>query len=279
MAFVAILVAGAAWLCTVVSGDSGVCSLPFSPLSGCDRPVQLFQLSSFPLAEHCDKQEILRRMCAWHMRHVRTFTLTTVQRRLPCAAQSLTLEQRRDDSAQQLPEVTRLARAASGALAAGYADGSIRLWDPATQESTAHFQGHRSGISALAFSEDGSLLASGARDTDIVVWDTVGETGLYRLTGHTDQVNAVAFMGGGSKLLSAGKDACLRAWELATQHCSQVITNDAGAHLLLSRFHCIDQTHSRGMRSTHLLAVSAMRVSYSSTAKAMRVALQVRSGA
>ena len=152
-------------------------------------------------------------------------------------------QQARDDPSQSLPQVTRLACGSTGIVAAGYSDGSIRLWDPETAECKATLHGHRNGISALALSANAELLASGARDTDIVVWDTAGESGLYRLKGHTDQVNGVAFLDGENKLLSSGKDACLRVWDLATQHCSQTITHDAGATKCSVQYTCHDDAN------------------------------------
>ena len=146
--------------------------------------------------------------------------------------QTYALEQRVDDTPHNPPDVTRLARAPVGPLlAAGHSDGSIRVWNTATRECVSTFQGHRKAVTALAFSRDGELLASGGQDTNVVVWDTLGEAGMYRLKAHTGQVNAVCFLDGHHKLLSAGKDGCLRVWSLSTQHCAQVITNEAGARM------------------------------------------------
>jgi U3 small nucleolar RNA-associated protein 12 len=65
-------------------------------------------------------------------------------------------------------------------FAVGYADGSIRLWSAATKSVLITFDGHRKGITALAFDASGTRLASGSQDTDIIIWDVLAESGLFR---------------------------------------------------------------------------------------------------
>ena len=60
--------------------------------------------------------------------------------------------------------------------------------------SSVLFRGHKSAVSALAFTEDGTVLVSGGRDTDVVVWDTLEEKGLFRLKGHRGQVTSAVFV-------------------------------------------------------------------------------------
>ena len=82
-------------------------------------------------------------------------------------------------------EVTCIVRSPQkDTFAAGYADGSIRLWSATTGTSTATFNGHRKAITALAFDDAGARLASGSQDTDIILWDVVGEAGLFRYVKH-----------------------------------------------------------------------------------------------
>ena len=63
----------------------------------------------------------------------------------------------------------------SDQVAAGYANGSVRMWNHQDGQCILTLSGHKSAVSALAFSEDGNFLASGSHDTDIVLWDTVEE--------------------------------------------------------------------------------------------------------
>ncbi len=55
---------------------------------------------------------------------------------------------------------------------AGMASAPIKLWNTATGENVATFEGHLTHILSLAFSPDGTLLASGGYDGIILVWDT-----------------------------------------------------------------------------------------------------------
>ena len=69
-------------------------------------------------------------------------------------------------------------------LAAGYSDGSIRLWDVGTREADVTFTGHKTSVTCLSWDVAGLRLVSGSRDNSIIVWDVVAECGLARLNGH-----------------------------------------------------------------------------------------------
>ncbi|XP_076820356.1 WD repeat-containing protein 3-like [Clavelina lepadiformis] len=104
-------------------------------------------------------------------------------------------------------------------IAAGYSDGSIKIFNLITGEVTITFTGHRSAISCLAFDENGMLLASGSHDTDVVVWDLVAESGLYRLKGHKGIVTQCCFVKRKNMLITSSKDTYIKWWDLDTQHC------------------------------------------------------------
>ena len=118
----------------------------------------------------------------------------------------------------------------SGLIAAGYDDGSIRLWDLKSGEARVTFHGHRSAITALAFNADGTRLASGSKDTEIVVWDPLAESGVCRLRGHKDGVTDLSFSLVGSTpiLISSSKDTLLKVWDLDQQYCAQTVTGHRG---------------------------------------------------
>ena len=88
-------------------------------------------------------------------------------------------------SSSSRAEVTALALGSDGdTLAAGYADGTIRLWRLADGEERTALSGHKGAVTALSFNAAATLLASGSHDTNVVVWDVVGEAGVCRLRGH-----------------------------------------------------------------------------------------------
>ena len=126
-------------------------------------------------------------------------------------------------------------------FAAGYDDGSIRLWDSKIASVIVSFNGHRSAITFLSFDKSGVRLASGSKDTDIIVWDLVAEVGMFKLRGHKDQITGLQFLHpevpreigddeeavdtpddssvGEGFLLTTSKDALIKIWDIASQHC------------------------------------------------------------
>ncbi|KAA0174006.1 hypothetical protein FNF27_04567 [Cafeteria roenbergensis] len=128
-------------------------------------------------------------------------------------------------------------------VAAGYADGSIRLWSVSRKALITRLQGHKRGVSALVFDAEGDTLVSGSQDTTIVVWDLTAQAGVCRLRGHKDEVTALVLVdpaylrdaaagassagsagfAGRPLLVSASKDTLLKVWDLAEQTCVQTM--------------------------------------------------------
>lgn len=105
----------------------------------------------------------------------------------------------------------------SGIVAAGYDDGSIKIWDLMSGTVVINFQGHKSAITILQFDQEGTRLISGSRDSNIIVWDLVGEIGLYKLRSHKDQITGIWFSD--DYLISTSKDGLIKLWDLKTQQC------------------------------------------------------------
>lgn len=108
-------------------------------------------------------------------------------------------------------------------LAAGYYDGSIRIFDLRTRSCEVTLNGHKTLVSCLAYDAEGFRLASGGLDTEIVVWDIWEQEGLCRLKGHSGQINQCHFLKQKNVLVSSSKDRTLRFWDLDTQHCFKTV--------------------------------------------------------
>jgi U3 small nucleolar RNA-associated protein 12 len=112
----------------------------------------------------------------------------------------------------------KLSHIDSEIIAVGHEDGSIRIWNLKEAESRIVFRGHKTAVTALCFSPDGSRLASGARDTDVVLWDFATETGLFRLRGHNNLISNIEFLTE-NYLITSSKDSLIKLWDLQAQHC------------------------------------------------------------
>jgi WD40 repeat protein/serine/threonine protein kinase len=113
-------------------------------------------------------------------------------------------------------DVYRVAFSPNGKqLASAGRDGTVKLWDAASQRSILSCVGHASEVNGVAFSPDGRLLASASDDGTVRVWDAALGKELAVLRGHSEAVFNVLFSPDGNLLASAGKDAVVILWDTA----------------------------------------------------------------
>jgi len=109
-------------------------------------------------------------------------------------------------------------------LAAGTADGVIRLWYIDSNTPSRTYQGHSDWVRTVAFSPDGHLLASGADDLTVRLWDVESGQCLRILSEHTNRVRTVVFSPDGSLLASSSDDQTVRLWKVESEQCLHVLS-------------------------------------------------------
>ncbi len=109
--------------------------------------------------------------------------------------------------------VLSLAFSADGnRLAAGTANGEIRLWQASNGRPLSLLQGHTDAVWSIAFSPDGTQIVSGSQDRTIRLWDSKSGQCLHVLEEKKTRAWSVAFNADGTLLASGGNDHLLHLW-------------------------------------------------------------------
>ncbi|HZN33207.1 MAG TPA: WD40 repeat domain-containing protein, partial [Pirellulaceae bacterium] len=113
--------------------------------------------------------------------------------------------------------IGRVATTKSGEVVTASDDGTIRVWNPATQRQRLKLT-HGKYLRDIAVSPDGSLLVSGAFDDTVRLWDLASGREVFRLPGHgrMNGARSVAFAADGRSFGSFGEDYNLRLWDVRT---------------------------------------------------------------
>jgi WD40 repeat protein len=96
-------------------------------------------------------------------------------------------------------------------------DGTIIIWDIATNRQIVVFRGHRSHVNTIAYSPDGSQIVSGSHDRTVRLWNIATQRQFVKFKGHSDTVNSVAFSSDGRQIVSGSDDETVRSWDVKTQ--------------------------------------------------------------
>ena len=120
--------------------------------------------------------------------------------------------------------VMALAVLPDGRLAAGCADGKVRIVDVDVGAVATTLSGHTGGVTALAVLSDG-LLASGSTDNSVRVWDVGARACVATLTGHTNTVLSLAVLTDGRLASGAYFDDAVRLWDVGARACVGVLSN------------------------------------------------------
>ena len=113
-------------------------------------------------------------------------------------------------------------------LASGSFDGTVKLWDVATQDYIAALEGHTDGVWSVAFSPDGSLLATASSDSTVKLWNVQTKESIATLEGHRWEVSSVSFSPDGLLLVSESFGT-IKLWDVGTQE--NIVTLEGGVAL------------------------------------------------
>lgn len=119
----------------------------------------------------------------------------------------------------QTDRITALAFNADGwLLASASQDRTACIWKSDQGWNSGHddpsrcFGGHKSGVTAIAFSTSLDKLASSDQEGAIYLWDANPSVQSQALKGHEDSVTAIAWQDD-SRLVSASRDGSIRLWD------------------------------------------------------------------
>ncbi|UYN96342.1 MAG: PD40 domain-containing protein [Enhydrobacter sp.] len=121
-------------------------------------------------------------------------------------------------------------RTIAGAAKGEPAVEAVGLWDAETGKTRLIVEGHREGITGLAFSPDGSKLASRSSDGLIILRDSSSGRVLASIRGHDKapndsdendgemrvEISSLSFSPDGKRLLTSADDRTARLWDAAT---------------------------------------------------------------
>lgn len=103
-------------------------------------------------------------------------------------------------------------------LASGCEDGSVRLWDLATETWQPLAPGHQGEVLSLEFSRDGRWLVTAGVDRAVRVWDVLKPGSHVEFREHSAPVHGAAFSPDGKQIASADRNGVLHFWDRESRH-------------------------------------------------------------
>ncbi len=116
-------------------------------------------------------------------------------------------------------QVLFLAYSADGkSLVSAAADGTVSLWDTATNKERRSFKSRFLGAQSIVVTPDGTALALVGEDLEVQFWDTASGRLKRQLPGPQTAFTTVAFSPDAKALALVGQDQTLKLWDTATGH-------------------------------------------------------------
>ncbi|WP_018657182.1 TIR domain-containing protein [Actinomadura flavalba] len=121
-------------------------------------------------------------------------------------------------------------------IAAGAADGVVRVWKAATGEPVQQFPGHTAPVYTAAFDPALAVLVTGDAGGALRVWDVASGELLWSLSGHRGAVFRVVFQPGGSLVAAGDQAGVIRLWDVSTGEIRKEMLGHTGSIYALA-FH------------------------------------------
>jgi WD40 repeat protein len=117
----------------------------------------------------------------------------------------------------------------------------IRLWNPATGKQVRKID-VKGVVTCLALSADGKTLASGGHDRIVRLWDVESGKPLNEFKGHKNALCGLVFSRDGTLLASGDVQSTIRIWDLKQEKQVQEIDNKSGTESLSMAFAADNKT-------------------------------------
>jgi WD40 repeat protein len=117
-----------------------------------------------------------------------------------------------------------------GLLAAGMADGSLRIWTLEGSSPAVLFSGHREDVSGLSFSSDGTRLVTGSMDWTVRVWPADGLGDSLVLESNAP-ISAAKFVPDGAAVVAVGWNGALSKWNVGWSFLARALDGSINACL------------------------------------------------
>jgi WD40 repeat protein len=115
----------------------------------------------------------------------------------------------------------------SKTLASAAADGTIRLWNPATGKQTGLLDPGATFANSVALSHNGQFLASGHADGTVRLWNLLNREQRWALGERGESIHSVAFSPDSKLLASATQGGSIAVWDVPTRKQVKRLTSPA----------------------------------------------------
>lgn len=107
----------------------------------------------------------------------------------------------------------------SSKLIAGFADGTLKIWNLCSGQPIKSWKGHNQQINHIAITPDNTKIISASDDFSVKVWDINNGDQVFSLAVHQAEINAIAVTPDSEQVILAFDDGKIEVWSLTTAEC------------------------------------------------------------